>query len=68
MRLSEAGLLGTMAVGRCEGKLIYKGKACFLGGALLAIGAIKLDLLSDHGERKARDTQTTVAYTRNTSC
>ena len=46
MKLSEAGLLGHMVVEQGSGKLMSNNKACFLGGALLAIGVIPLGNLS----------------------
>ena len=46
MKLSEAALLGNMALPRTELHLMDGGKACFLGGALLSIGAIELGTLT----------------------
>jgi hypothetical protein len=46
MKLSEAGLLGNMSVEVGRGYLMQGGQACFLGGALLGIGVIKLGTMT----------------------
>lgn len=44
MKLSEAGLLSSLVVPQCSQKLRdSKNRVCYLGGALVSIGAINLD-------------------------
>jgi len=54
MKLSEAGLLGSLEVETAKGALFNHGKSCYLGGALLAVGFIpwSKDKLNKAQERR----------------